>query len=148
MAKKIDCPGGELPKYVAALSHIFHPEKLMTKEEYRDFYYGNYPNEGEKNLRRSYKNYKRYYLLKKEFADSLSASDMPRVILENFRAHVDSCSYCKTEYFKMLRNGVTWAIRFGEEKGKVPKEVGKLGLESYFLGLIQREDSKLLELLN
>ncbi len=35
MVKEIVCPAEKLFKYVAAIGHIFHPEELMTIEEYQ-----------------------------------------------------------------------------------------------------------------
>ncbi len=150
MEFKDKCPGKRLIELVAAFNHIFYPCKMISREEFRRKMDVNDCNEAEESkLDRSYGRYEKNYNKRRQLADALISSGKHQETFEKLRKHVNSCTNCLPKYTGILEGAVEWEIMFGEYKGKVPKaiEIGQDRLEAYFLGLIKKEDSKLLRLL-
>jgi len=150
MAKEIQCPGNELYSLVAALRQIFFPIPLMSREEYRAFLAKNFEQMNESDFKRSYKYYEKCYSRRVQLADAISGSNKTNEITENLTYHLGQCFPCRRTYvMEILRRGVESEINLLKGNGKLPnaREIGREGLEAYFLGLIMKEDSRLLGLL-
>jgi hypothetical protein len=82
-------------------------------------------------------------------ADNLISSGRHYEIFEDIRMHVNFCNNCLPRYMGIIEHAVEFERKFGYYKGKIPNimEIGQEKLEAYFLGLIKREDSELLKLL-
>jgi hypothetical protein len=148
MRFKNKCPGKMLGELVAAFNYVFYPHLMETEEDFRERI-EKVAEIDDKEIKHAYKDYTKTYHKRRAMADTFIASGKHEEIFEDLRVHVNSCSNCLTRYIHILEEAIKFERDFGYYIDKIPsaKEIGQEGLEAYFLGLIKKEDSELLKLL-